>query len=128
VRRVCLLSCLDGCIMMKYGLLALSLSLLFAIQPEISLRQSPSCLRETLVFIVDKDMYTWVSSAYKWWSNLWLWISEFSGVVYRVNSSGPRTEPWGTPQNKGTGFELKKKCIDWIQLIKNERIQVSVNN
>jgi len=32
-------------------------------------------------------------------------ISELSGVVYRVNSSGSRTEPWGTPQNKGTAFE-----------------------
>jgi len=27
-------------------------------------------------------------------------------VVYRVNSSGPRTEPWGTPQNKGTALFL----------------------
>jgi len=31
-------------------------------------------------------------------------ISELSEVVYSVNSSGPRTEPWGTPQNKGTAF------------------------
>ena len=42
------------------------LSLLFVIQPEISLRQSPSCLRERSVSAVDEDMYTWVSSAYKW--------------------------------------------------------------
>ena len=40
-------------------------SLLFVIQPEISLRQSPSYLMETSVSSVDKDMYTWVSSAYK---------------------------------------------------------------
>jgi hypothetical protein len=52
------------------------------------------------VSAVDKDMYTWVSSAYEWWSNLWLWVSELSGLVYKVNSSGQRTEPLGTPQNK----------------------------
>ena len=93
---------------------------------KLSLRQSPSCLRERSVVIVDIDMYTWVSSAYKWWSKLLLWIRELSGVVYRVNGSGPRTEPWGTPQNKGTDIEI---CflifIDWNLFIKNERIQVS---
>jgi len=26
-------------------------------------------------------------------------------MVYRVNTTGPRTEPFGTPQNKGTAFE-----------------------
>jgi len=26
-------------------------------------------------------------------------------MVYNVNSSGPRTEHWGTPQNKGSTFE-----------------------
>jgi len=71
-----LLRCLDVPIMMKSVLLALSISLLFVIQPDIPLRQSTSCLRERSVSAVDKDMYTWVSSAYKWWSNLWLWISE----------------------------------------------------
>ena len=102
---VCLLRYLDVPIVMKSVLLALSLSVLVVIQPEISLRQWPSCLRERSVSVVDKDMYTWVSSAYKRWSNLWLWISELSGVVSRVNSSGPWTDSWGTPQNKGTAFE-----------------------
>ena len=46
-------------------LLALSLNLLFAIQPDISLRQSRSCLREGSVSAVEKDMYTLVSSRYK---------------------------------------------------------------
>ena len=64
-KRVGLLRCLGVPIMMKSVLLVLSLSLLFAIQPEISLRQSPSCLRERLVSTVDKDMHTLVS-------NLWL--------------------------------------------------------
>ena len=71
-----LLRCLDVPIMMKFVWLALSLSLVFVISPEISLRQSPNCLTERSVSAVDKDMYTWVSSAYTWWSNLWLWIRE----------------------------------------------------
>jgi hypothetical protein len=40
-------------------------SFLFVIQPDISLRQSSSCLWERSVSAVDKDMYTWVSSAYE---------------------------------------------------------------
>ena len=71
-KRLSLLRCLDIPIIMKYLLLALILSLLFMMEPAISLRQSPICLREISVSAVDKDMYTWVSSAYKWWSNLWL--------------------------------------------------------
>jgi hypothetical protein len=51
--------------MIKSVLMALSLILLFVIQPEISLRQSPSCLMERPVFDLEKDMYTWVSSTYK---------------------------------------------------------------
>jgi len=34
--------------------------------------QSPSCLRERSVSAVDKEVYTWVSSVYKSWFNLWL--------------------------------------------------------
>jgi len=77
----------------EISVLALSLSLLYAIQSDISLRQSSSSLREISVYVVDKDTNTWVSSAYKWLSNVWLWIRELSGVLYRVNSSGPRTKP-----------------------------------
>ena len=52
--------------MIKFAvLLALSLSLMFVFQSEISPRQSTSSLRERSVSAVDKDMYTWVSSAYK---------------------------------------------------------------
>jgi len=84
---------------------ALSLSILLVIHPTISLRQSPSCIRERSVSAVNKDMYTWVSSAYKLWSNLWLWIRELSGVLYKVNSSRPRTEPCRMPQNAGAASE-----------------------
>ena len=103
---------LSGSITMN--LFPLSLSLLFVTQPKISLRQSPSCLRERWVSAVDKDMFTWVLSAYKWWSNLWLWIRELSSVVYRVNSNGLWMEPWGKPQNMGTASEKQfLNFIDW---------------
>jgi len=50
-----LLHCLDVPIMIKSVLLAWSLSLLFVTQPEISLRQSPSCLRDRLGSAADKE-------------------------------------------------------------------------
>jgi len=64
-KLVSLLRCLDVPMMRKSLLLALNLSLLFVIQPEISPRQSLSYLRERSVSAVNKDMDTWVSSAYK---------------------------------------------------------------
>ena len=78
------------------------------------------------VSAVNKNMYTWVSSAYKWWSNLWLSIRERSGMAYRVNNIGPRTEALGTSQNKGVAFDKQFLIfIDWNRFSKNERIQVS---
>ena len=32
-------------------------------------------------------------------------ITELNGVVYRVKSNGPKTEPWGTPQEVGSMSE-----------------------
>jgi len=61
----------DVPIIMKSVLSALSLSLLFVMQLDISLRRSPSCVRERSMSALDKDMYCWMSSAYQWWSNLW---------------------------------------------------------
>ena len=121
---VILLRCLDVPITMKSVLFTLNLSVLFVTQLEISLRYSPSYVKS--VSAVDKDIYTWVSSSYKWWSNLWLWIRELSGLAYSVNNNGPRTEPWGTPENKGTAFEKQFLIfIEWILFIRNGRIQVS---
>ena len=34
-----------------------------------------------------------------------LWIAELNGVVYRVKSKGPKTEPWGTPLEVGSMSE-----------------------
>ena len=32
-------------------------------------------------------------------------VRELNGVVYRVNSKGPKIEPWGTPQEVGSMSE-----------------------
>ena len=32
-------------------------------------------------------------------------MSELSGVVYMTRRMGPRTEPWGTPQERGSEEE-----------------------
>ena len=118
--------CLAEPMIMKSVLSALSLSQLFVIQPEISLRQSPSCVREISGSVVDKDIYTSVLSACIWLYQFWLWIRELSGVVYRVNNSSPRTDPWGRQQNMETASQ--NQCpiyFDWDIFVENERIQVS---
>ena len=33
-------------------------------------------------------------------------IRVLRGVVYKLNSMGPRTEPWGTPQERGKRDDL----------------------
>jgi len=46
-------------------------------------------------------------------------------VACKVNSSHPRTESLGTPQNMGTASEKNIICIDSDLFVKNDRIQVS---
>ena len=48
------------------------------------------------------DMYIWVSSAYRWYEKGVECKRCATGVVYIVKSSGPSTEPWGTPVTKGS--------------------------
>ena len=52
-------------------------------------------------------MYSWVSSAYKWYLREFFEITETRGVVYRVKRSGPSTEPWGTPQERVENAEME---------------------
>jgi len=45
-----------------------------------------------------KERNSWVSSAQRWWFRQQEEMRVLRGVVYMTKSSGPRTEPWGTPQ------------------------------
>ena len=64
-----------------------------------------SVSRDRAEFVRVKEMYSWVSSAYKWYLREFFEITEPRGVVYRVKSSGPSTEPWGTP------------CQGWVPVL-----------
>ena len=39
-------------------------------------------------------------------------MSELSGVVYMIKRMGPRTEPWGTPQERGSEEETEKDLLE----------------
>ena len=43
------------------------------------------------------DFWSWVLSAKRWWLTEWFAMMSESGVVYKTNSTGPSTEPCGTP-------------------------------
>ena len=102
-------------IMMKYVLFALSLSLLFATHPEISQWQSPSCVKDRSAYVVDKAMYTWVSSAYKWWSNLWQYIRELSGIQRKQQPSKNRTS--GNAEKQRNCFWTTASYLYWLKPI-----------
>ena len=55
----------------------------------------------------ERDVYRWVSSAYKWYLRDCFEIIEPRGVVKRVKRSGPSTEPWGTPQERVENAEME---------------------
>ena len=63
----------------------------------------------------------WVSSANVWWPIEWCWMTLERGVVYKINRTGPRTEPWGTPWETGAGsdFELLMETV-WVVLVTYE--------
>ena len=51
--------------------------------------------------------WSWVSSAKSWWFTEWLVMISESGVVYKTNSTGPSTEPCGTPNMRGEEEEAE---------------------
>ena len=53
-----------------------------------------------------KAMYNCVSSAYCRWLTAYLDITLAAGETYNVNSSGPRTEPCGTPDSHCTANDV----------------------
>ena len=66
-----------------------------------------------------------VSSAYFWWPQLWQDITSDRGCEYRVNSTGLRTDPWGTPKARGTGVNIKPPTItDCVQTVNHNRLHL----
>ena len=53
-----------------------------------------------------KEIYNWVSSAWRWKFNPCFRIMFPRGVVYIVNKIGPSTEPWGTPYFNVTDVDV----------------------
>ena len=56
-------------------------------------------------------------SAYKWWLIFSkLEINLLRGCVYKINTRGPRTEPWGTPNDRGIGDDKEPFILtDWFR-------------
>jgi len=44
--------------------------------------------------------WSWVSSAYWWHLTPWDAMTSATGLQYTANSSGPSTDPWGTPTSR----------------------------
>ena len=54
-----------------------------------------------------KEVFSCVSSAKDWCFTGCLAIKSERGLVYMINKTGPRTDPWGTPNDSGTGSESR---------------------
>ena len=51
-------------------------------------------------------------------------ITELSDVVSRVNSKGPRTEPWGTPHEVGNAAEKQFAILKvWCPPVRYDKNQ-----
>ena len=68
-------------------------NLLEFIQESMSEKVLESISSEEVEFEGVKEMYSWVSSAKRWYLIEFLEMTDPRGVVYRVKRSGPRTEP-----------------------------------
>ena len=66
------------------------------------------CIRWTVVSKWSgwQESRCWVSTAKDWLKIEWRSIKFESGFVYKMNKTGPRTEPCGTPKQRMDGFEL----------------------
>ena len=71
-----------------------------------SVHDCRSCVRLCTSF-GGVDFWSWVSSAKSWWLTEWLAMMSESGVVYKTNSTGPNTEPCGTPNMTGEKEEAE---------------------
>ena len=79
-----------------------------------SMHNCRSCVRLCMSF-GEVDFWSWLSSANSWWLTEWLAMMSESGVVYKTNSTGPSTEPCGTPNIKGEWEEAELlTTMDWF--------------
>ena len=70
-----------------------------------------ACMRVNAAFssvgsFILNETYSWESSANVWKSSWWCLIICPMGPVYRINKTGPRTEPCGTPWSSSDGWDL----------------------
>ena len=55
--------------------------------------------------------YSWVSSAYLWYTTPRLRKIRCMGMAYIGNNIGPNTDPWGTPHARGMGSEMASSIL-----------------
>ena len=94
-------------------------NLLIQNQEKTLSRAAERFVSDCSVWELEKDKYSCVSSAYKWKPKPSLLIMLLMGVVYKVKSKGPRTEPCGTPRES---VSLEEDSLptrtDWERQVK----------
>ena len=69
------------------------------------------------------DLWSWESSAKKWYERPEWQITVHRKCVYRVNRRGPRTEPYGTPHCRTNGVDSWPTNTDWVRQLKQKMKQ-----
>jgi hypothetical protein len=73
-------------------------------------------------------VYIWVSSENNWWFRECEEIRALKGVVYKLKSMGPRTDPWGTPYFSSVGEDTCSFTFTLrVRFIRYEENQVSTS-
>ena len=92
----------------------LSLSLMQFVQKRTSLTQFWTSVRVREKSTGEQLFESSVSSAYLWKTQPWLEITSERGCEYKVNRTGPSTEPCGTPHANGEGEDISPSTMtDW---------------
>ena len=95
-------------------LLSFSLSIRLIIHTRISEMQSSSCFTALCISPSTLGLYvtySWLSSAYLWYTTPCLRIIRCIGMVYIVNNTGPNTDPWGTPHVSGMVSDMASSIL-----------------
>ena len=107
----------------------LSLSLLSDIQLSISFKQFSIFIRIRFILCsssVEKDIYNWVLSAYRWNCMLWRRRISATGDVYNKYRIGPSTDFWGTPHfNSRVSEDFPLIETNWVRSNKYELSHLS---